>query len=69
MERTMNKIKLNLDRLRVDSFDTAAAGERGRGTVHGHYSAPYTCARVATCQYAGTCGPECMSLNGCTDDC
>jgi hypothetical protein len=31
----MNKIKLNLESLRVDSFATAAAG-RGRGTVLGN---------------------------------
>jgi hypothetical protein len=30
------KIKLNLDTLSVDSFDTAAAGRMGRGTVQAH---------------------------------
>ena len=66
----MKKIKLNLDRLKVDSFETRAADTEARGTVHGHYSAPYTCnARADTCQYAGTCGSECMSLNDCTWEC
>jgi hypothetical protein len=65
----MKKIKLDLDRLNVDSFETAAGDDKARGTVHGHYSAPYTCARAATCQYGGTCGSECRSLNDCTWEC
>jgi hypothetical protein len=56
----MNKIKLDLDRLHVDSFETATAEEIARGTVHGHYSQVGTCdGRVATCQYGGTCGQGC----------
>jgi hypothetical protein len=53
----MNKIRLELERLQVETFETAAAdGERG--TVHGHWSQAGTCdARAATCQYGGTCGP------------
>ncbi|HEU0054270.1 MAG TPA: hypothetical protein VFQ39_13880 [Longimicrobium sp.] len=62
----MKKIRLDLARLRVDSFDTAAA-DAEEGTVHGLWSQPGTCdARVATCQYGGTCGPGCLTKSGCT---
>lgn len=62
----MNKIKLDLDRLQVDSFETASAdGERG--TVHGHWSQVGTCdARVGTCAYGATCGPGCGTRKTCT---
>lgn len=68
----MNKIKLDLGRLQVESFETAAADGTERGTVHGHWSVPGTCdGRAATCQYRGTCGPGCASrdINLCTADC
>jgi hypothetical protein len=68
----MNKVKLDLGRLQVDSFDTAAVEEAERGTVHGHWSQPGTCdARAATCQYGGTCGPGCASRDPrfCTGTC
>jgi hypothetical protein len=32
----MKKLTLNLDTIRVDSFDTASPSARGRGTVQGH---------------------------------
>ncbi|HEX8690947.1 MAG TPA: hypothetical protein VF746_00795 [Longimicrobium sp.] len=32
----MKKLRLELDALRVESFDTAAAGAERRGTVHGN---------------------------------
>jgi hypothetical protein len=60
----MNKIRLNLDRLHVDSFETAAADEDARGTVHGHWSQQGTCdGRAATCQAGGTCGNGCGTRN------
>ena len=63
----MNKIKLNLDRLHVDTFETDASGSAERGTVHGHWSQVGTCdGRVATCQYGGTCGPGCGTVKNCT---
>lgn len=63
----MNKIKLDLDRLHVDSFETATADDAARGTVHGHYSQVGTCdGRVATCQYGGTCGAGCATRKNCT---
>ena len=68
----MNKIRLNLARLQVDSFETLGEEGTERGTVHGHWSVPGTCdARAATCQYGGTCGPGCPSrdIRFCTADC
>jgi hypothetical protein len=52
----MKKLTLDIDKLRVESFDADAAG-RGRGTVRGHdYS--NTCDSIAdyTCHGYGTCG-------------
>ncbi|MDB4948662.1 MAG: hypothetical protein JWM27_1311 [Gemmatimonadetes bacterium] len=62
----MRKIRLDLDKLDVETFDTSAADSDGRGTVHGHdYSQVGTCdARVATCQPGGTC--RCATLKTCT---
>jgi hypothetical protein len=63
----MKKITLELDRLRVESFDTQAADAAERGTVHGHWSQMGTCdGRVATCQYGGSCGAGCATRIGCT---
>jgi hypothetical protein len=60
----MNKIKLNLERLQVETFETDAANGTDRGTVHGHWSQLGTCdGRAATCQYGGTCGPGCETRN------
>jgi hypothetical protein len=65
----MNKIKLDLDRLRVETFETAAADRPERGTVHGHWSQVGTCdGRVGTCQYGGTCGNGCPGTRACTVD-
>jgi hypothetical protein len=62
----MKKIHLDLDRLRVDSFETSKAERAARGTVHGHYSQRGTCdAFVGTCQYGGSCGAGCATA-GCT---
>ena len=32
----MSKLRLDVENLTVESFDTATAGTRGRGTVQGH---------------------------------
>lgn len=61
----MEKLELNLDRLRVETFETASASTEG-GTVHGHYSQRGTCdGRAATCQDGGTCTARCGTV-GCT---
>ena len=58
----MKKIRLDLDRLDVETFETSAAELPARGTVHGHYSQVGTCdAVVGTCQLNGTCARTCGS--------
>jgi hypothetical protein len=60
----MNKLKLQLDDLAVESFDTAAA-ERENGTVFGEECSCYsncTCPGFDTCdetECVGTCGACC----------
>lgn len=62
----MKKIRLDLDRLSVESFATGDTDAPPRGTVHGQWSQRGTCdGFVATCQYGGTCGPGCATV-GCT---
>jgi len=62
----MRKIRLEVERLEVESFETAAA-EPERGTVRGHWSQLGTCdAVVATCQLNGTCKWTCGSRCGST---
>jgi hypothetical protein len=62
----MKKMKLNLDRLQVETFETAAATTE-RGTVHGHYSQRGTCdGRAATCQDGRSCTARCGTALGCT---
>lgn len=64
----MNKIKLDLERLSVTSFDTTPAEPQERGTVHGHYSQVGTCdlAGAGTCAYGGTCTNGCPRTRACT---
>jgi len=58
----MRKIRLDLEKLGVETFETSAA-EPERGTVRGHWSQVGTCdAVVGTCQYGGTCGPGCGTV-------
>ncbi|HLM68605.1 MAG TPA: hypothetical protein VK358_13795 [Longimicrobium sp.] len=64
-----SKLKLNLEQLTVDSFDTSA-GEKPRGTVFGEQCTCYTnctCPGCPTCDAScnGTCGGTCAaSCNG-----
>ena len=51
------KLVLNLDALRVDSFDTLPASVRGRGTVNGHAATQQTC--HASCDPCATCDTSC----------
>ena len=63
----MRKMKLDLEHLHVETFETTAAGAE-RGTVHGHWSQLGTCdAFVATCQVGGTCAAMCGSKARCSD--
>jgi hypothetical protein len=63
----MKKIRLDLERLDVESFEISAE-PADRGTVQGHYSQVGTCDGrfVATCQAGGTCRYTC---NKCTVYC
>lgn len=61
----MRKIRMNVEDLHVDTFETSGA-DAPRGTVRGHWSQVGTCdAVVATCQVGGTCGNGC-GTRGCT---
>ena len=59
------KLKLDLDQLSVDSFDTAPA-EKPKGTVFGEQCTCYTqctCPGCPTCYAScnGTCGATCVA--------
>ena len=55
----MKKMKLQLEALRVESFDTAAAGH-ARGTVRGNAVAIAACNTDAPDCDPITCGPSCI---------
>jgi hypothetical protein len=60
----MNKLKLRLDDLRIDSFDTTAP-QKAKGTVFGEQCTCYTqctCPGCPTCDAScnGTCGYTCQ---------
>ena len=68
----MNKLKLSVDSLRVESFEVVR-GETERGTVRGHESYPNGCFPPSgsddpfldTCHYATCAGNTCwQSCNG-----
>jgi hypothetical protein len=61
----MRKMRLQVDALRVESFDTAAASPE-RGTVHGHASLYWEdCYESETCPGAGwPCDPTDQSCGG-----
>ena len=55
----MKKIKLDLDDLKVESFDTTPEDrEREQGTVFGYFTCPTICSCVDTCE--NTCDDTCM---------
>jgi hypothetical protein len=61
----MSKLRLDFDKLVVESFDTGAAGERGRGTVHGHAPATRYIGCYNDSRFGGPCAlsdddPTCM---------
>lgn len=67
----MRKLKLEVDALRVETFETAAA-EQGMGTVHGQarptrQSCADTC--EATCGDGSTCLETCVSCFGSCEPC
>jgi len=58
----MNKIRLTLDRLAVESFATGQVPEEATGTVHGALAATAT-GNCATCRGA-TCFTSCAGAGG-----
>jgi hypothetical protein len=65
----MKKIRLNLDALSVESFDTTAAEAKARGTVHGNAeSFQVYCSDGSTCYESacGSCVSQCGSCNDAT---
>jgi hypothetical protein len=67
----MNKLKLNLDELSVESFDTTRA-EKEKGTVFGEQCTCYTqctCPGCPTCANYNTCNATCGATcaNTCDD--
>jgi hypothetical protein len=68
----MNKLKLRLDDLHIDSFDTTAPA-KSKGTVFGEQCTCYTqctCPGCPTCDAScnGTCGASCNGTCGATCD-
>jgi hypothetical protein len=72
MEGSMRKLKLELEELSVESFDTAQETEE-RGTVHGNYVTQFcsgangfTCFESCGGSCADTCGASCDTCDsGC----
>ena len=58
----MRKVKLEIDSLRVESFDAAPSGMAGRGTVRGHdYTEVWEgCPERQTKPQEYTCGVSCL---------
>jgi hypothetical protein len=61
---TMRKLKLDLDQLTVDSFDTNPSDDTQRGTVQGFSHFCHTL--LDTCD---TCDPSCASCVSCYGTC
>lgn len=63
LEETMRKIRLELDRLSVESFEVQPPPDPGRGTVEAYASANQTnclrCSQDAICTLGRACTPSC----------
>jgi hypothetical protein len=58
--KTMEKLKLNVEALAVESFDAGVARDEAKGTVRGHevpHTQEYRCTYF--CTYACPTGMEC----------
>jgi len=68
----MSKLRLNVENLVVESFDTATAGARGRGTVEGHDATNRGCGGSMPCAISDddpTCAISCgYVMTGCPRD-
>ncbi|MDB4947549.1 MAG: hypothetical protein JWM27_198 [Gemmatimonadetes bacterium] len=69
----MHKLKLDLDQLSVESFDTNPPEGTQRGTVKGHSHvcvSPFDTCAALSCNYTcGTCDPSCASCASCFNTC
>jgi len=64
----MRKISLDVDTLKVESFDTAKRGPEARGTVRGHFTRQWEQSCQESCSGDAAC--LCMSQIGtCDVDC
>jgi hypothetical protein len=63
----MNKLKLNLDELSVESFDTTRS-EKNRGTVFGEQCTCWTACGQNTCPGCPTCDNTCAGTCAFTCD-
>jgi hypothetical protein len=61
----MNKLKLSIEDLSVESFDTSAV-RKEKGTVFGEQC---TCYTVCTCPGCNTCDGTCPNDHTCGDTC
>jgi hypothetical protein len=69
----MSKLRLDIENLVVESFDTATVGARGRGTVNGHGAVTNrNCAPSMPCALSDddpTCAISCgYAMTGCPRD-
>jgi hypothetical protein len=59
----MRKVKLEIDALAVESFDTGRDAAKREGTVHAHVATDPTC-QNQTCRFAETCYDSCDGVCG-----
>ena len=63
----MSKLKLTMENLTVESFDTTAVARKEKGTVFGEQQC--TCYTVCTCPGCPTCDGTCPNDPSCADTC
>ena len=65
----MRKMKLELDRLTVESFEMVAGATDPRGTIQGNAASPPTPACSGPCSFfqscLATCGISCTCIESC----
>ena len=62
----MKKLRLDLDTLAVNTFETAKAPEKSRGTVRGHFTT--ACTDQFACTWPN-CGGGSMAIDSCGATC
>ena len=63
----MKKLRLDVDRLGVESFETSEPQRAGEGTVHGQEQYTYLCGSIPICSTIGaSCAvSRCYTCNTC----